>query len=553
MAGMALVAGRERRAALRAVPGAGEQLGPDAWLVARYDPTGWDRPDDPTRDDLDRAVPDRPVLLAHVSGHAVAANSLALALAGIDRAAVGRPGAAGDRADPAGEPTGVVRGPDAWDRIAASMPPPRRRMACAALARAAARLAADGVTSVADADVGSTAGVAVELAAWGEALASGAMPLAVSLLPGLVRIAAEPDRTPSLRPADLAALLRAECERTGAPHPRQAEGRRRPHDAHGVAARALRGCAARGRPGPRSGGARRARCVARRRPAGPARPTRSATPRSTPSLTPTRPRPHRPASPTGSSTRCSSTTDLVARLAGSGACGRRAARVPRVGRDRPTVPASARSAPHVSCRSRSSLRPGSQPPSPAIGRWFPGRPLDGVRAALRHDPGALRRGGAARLDGRRGRRARRRRRRGVSSSGARSDLVILSGDPTAVLRGRLGPAAPTGSASRPRWPPGSVVHGIAGGCRMTPSVLAAIVFDFDPYLHSASGPSAGRRWRSPPPSSWASWSRPSSPAGRPGGRSGSARRSRRRRNARARGTFAATTSCSSSWAPCPAR
>ena len=81
VAGMALLGGRERRAAIRAVPGAAEHLEPDAWLVARYDPTGWDHPDDPTRDDLDRAVPDRPVLIAHVSGHAVTANSLALALA----------------------------------------------------------------------------------------------------------------------------------------------------------------------------------------------------------------------------------------------------------------------------------------------------------------------------------------------------------------------------------------------------------------------------------------------------------------------------------------
>ena len=68
------------------------------------------------------------------------------------------------------------------------------------------RLAADGVTSVADADVGSTTGVAAEMAAWGAALASGAMPLAVSLLPGLARIAPAPgDPVPS--PADLAALL----------------------------------------------------------------------------------------------------------------------------------------------------------------------------------------------------------------------------------------------------------------------------------------------------------------------------------------------------------
>jgi len=206
VAGMALFAGRERRAAIRAIPGATEHLDPDAWLVARYDPTGWDRPDDPTRDDIDRAVPDRPVLLAHVSGHAVTANSLALALAGVDAATADVPGRFLVERDASGEPTGILRGPDAWDRLAAAMPAPTAAEGRAALARASARLAADGVTSVTDADVGSTAGIEAEMAAWGDALESGAMPLAVSLLPGLARIAANPgDPVPS--PADLAALL----------------------------------------------------------------------------------------------------------------------------------------------------------------------------------------------------------------------------------------------------------------------------------------------------------------------------------------------------------
>ncbi len=206
VAGMRLFAGRERRAAIRAVPGAAEHLEPDAWLVARYGPTGWDRPDDPTRDDLDRAVPDRPVLLAHVSGHAVTANSLALALAGLDRASPDVPGRMAIERDGSGEPTGILRGPDAWDRIAAAMPAPTPAEGRAALAWAAAHLAADGVTSVADADVGSTAGVAAELAAWGQAIASGAMPLAVALMPGLARIApGVGDAVPS--PADIAAAL----------------------------------------------------------------------------------------------------------------------------------------------------------------------------------------------------------------------------------------------------------------------------------------------------------------------------------------------------------
>ena len=206
VAGMALLAGRDRHAALRGLPGAGEHLAPDAWLVARYDPTGWDRPMDPTRNDLDRAVPDRPVLLAHVSGHAVTANSLALAIAGVGPATISIPGRLEVELDPGGEPTGILRGPDAWDAIAAAMPAPTLGDGVAALARAAGRLAADGVTSVADADLGSTSGVEAELLAWAEAFATGAMPLAVSLLPGLVRIAPEPGAgVPG--PAEIAAAL----------------------------------------------------------------------------------------------------------------------------------------------------------------------------------------------------------------------------------------------------------------------------------------------------------------------------------------------------------
>jgi predicted amidohydrolase YtcJ len=101
-----------------------------------------------------------------------------------------------------------VRVTEAWDLFAAAMPAPDVSAGATALARAAERLAADGVTSVADADVGAAAGVAAELAAWGEALSSGAMPLAVTLLPGLVRLAPDP-ADPVPPPAQLAASLPA--------------------------------------------------------------------------------------------------------------------------------------------------------------------------------------------------------------------------------------------------------------------------------------------------------------------------------------------------------
>ncbi len=378
VAGMRLLAGRERRAALQALPGGAERLEPDAWLVARYDPTGWDRPDDPTRDDLDRAVPDRPVLLAHVSGHAVTANSLALALAGIRMGTPDVPGRSAIERDGTGEPTGILRGPDAWDRVASAMPAPTAAEGHAALARAAARLAADGVTSVADADLGSTAGIAAELAAWGAAITSGAMPLAVALMPGLVRIAPAPDdAVPS--PADIAAELPdAARDRVRLTHVKlKADGAltthtawlRAPYDdashaggpVHDPSALAERvrgavaagwavgthaiGDAARGRDPRRlcrRGGVRvRHRAPTRASPPGRARDA----PRRRPHRAPGRDRVRRPSSSRSSSR-------------GPG---------PRTG------PASGRNARHGSSRSRRFSPPASRCRSPAIVPWSPAR------------------------------------------------------------------------------------------------------------------------------------------------------------------------------------
>jgi hypothetical protein len=62
----------------------------------------------PTREDLDAAVADRPVLVHRVCGHIAVANSAALALAGIDTATPDPEGGIIDRGE-AGVPTGVLR------------------------------------------------------------------------------------------------------------------------------------------------------------------------------------------------------------------------------------------------------------------------------------------------------------------------------------------------------------------------------------------------------------------------------------------------------------
>ncbi|MGA8303585.1 MAG: amidohydrolase [Thermoplasmata archaeon] len=81
---------------------------PTGWIVGR----GWDPERSPsrpwlTRQDLDRASTDRPVVVVHVSGHAVIANSAALSIAGFDRSTADPPGGRLGR-EPDGAPDGRV-------------------------------------------------------------------------------------------------------------------------------------------------------------------------------------------------------------------------------------------------------------------------------------------------------------------------------------------------------------------------------------------------------------------------------------------------------------
>jgi len=194
------------RGALRRLSDAASRLDPDAWLLARYDQTRWRDARHPTRDDLDRAIPDRPVLLAHVSGHAMAANSLALAFAGVGPQTADVAGRWAVERDVHGEPTGVVVGTDAASLFEAAVPPVTPGELADAVARASDRLAADGVVATADADLGSDGvGLEAALRAYVAAAADGRLRPSVSLLPGLARLG-PPDAAPPA-PADIAASI----------------------------------------------------------------------------------------------------------------------------------------------------------------------------------------------------------------------------------------------------------------------------------------------------------------------------------------------------------
>jgi hypothetical protein len=96
---------------------------PGTWLFGRgWIESRWTPPAFPTRQDLDAAAADRPVVLQRADGHALVANSLALKRAGIDRDTPDPPGGTIFK-DAAGEPTGLLID-NAMDRVEHLLPPP---------------------------------------------------------------------------------------------------------------------------------------------------------------------------------------------------------------------------------------------------------------------------------------------------------------------------------------------------------------------------------------------------------------------------------------------
>ncbi|WP_404714281.1 amidohydrolase [Sphingomonas sp. MMS24-J13] len=110
----------------------------ERWRLGRF----------PTAADLDHVVKDRPVLLDRVDGHAVLANSAAMAAAGITAKTQDPKGGRIER-DARGNPTGLfVDAAQALVLKAAPAPLPRERDA--ALIKAQNILLADGITATAD-------------------------------------------------------------------------------------------------------------------------------------------------------------------------------------------------------------------------------------------------------------------------------------------------------------------------------------------------------------------------------------------------------------------
>lgn len=117
-------------------------------LGSGYDQNAFPGARHPTRRDLDALLPGLPACAQHASGHAAVANSEALARAGVTRSTPDPPGGTIVR-DAAGEPTGLLL-ETAVDRVMACVPQPSLAELTAAALRAGRELLRVGVTSASD-------------------------------------------------------------------------------------------------------------------------------------------------------------------------------------------------------------------------------------------------------------------------------------------------------------------------------------------------------------------------------------------------------------------
>ncbi len=118
------------------------------WIVGRgWNQEKWSLGRFPTAAEIDAVVPDRPVWLARVDGHAGWANSRAMDIAGVSAKSKSPTGGRVEMAD--GKPTGIFV--DAAETlIQSSLPAPRAADLDQALAKAQDKLLSQGITAIAD-------------------------------------------------------------------------------------------------------------------------------------------------------------------------------------------------------------------------------------------------------------------------------------------------------------------------------------------------------------------------------------------------------------------
>lgn len=148
---------------------------PGEWVLGHsYDDTLLTEMRHPTRQDLDRASTEHPILLSHISAHNKAANSAALKKADTSASTPDPPGGKIDR-DHGGEPTGVLW-EWAMDLMQSYIPQSTSDDICRYLREGAAHYLAAGVTSTVEAALGMLNGLE-DARAFARVAESGEVPL----------------------------------------------------------------------------------------------------------------------------------------------------------------------------------------------------------------------------------------------------------------------------------------------------------------------------------------------------------------------------------------
>jgi predicted amidohydrolase YtcJ len=120
------------------------------WILGRgWDQNDWPDKAFPTHDKLSAAVPDHPVMLTRIDGHAVLANAAAMTAAGVTKASVAPAGGSIER-DAQGNPAGVFVD-NAESLVAGAIPPMNAEQVLAAVKISQAEMHRWGLTGVHDA------------------------------------------------------------------------------------------------------------------------------------------------------------------------------------------------------------------------------------------------------------------------------------------------------------------------------------------------------------------------------------------------------------------
>lgn len=126
-----------------------KEVGPGVWIVGRgWDQNDWPEKKFPTHEILDKAVPDNPVVLTRIDGHANWANAAAMKLGGVTKETKDPPGGEIIR-DEQGNPTGVFID-RAEGLVADNIPPTKPARLKVLMTKAIRNCLAVGLTGVHD-------------------------------------------------------------------------------------------------------------------------------------------------------------------------------------------------------------------------------------------------------------------------------------------------------------------------------------------------------------------------------------------------------------------